>query len=236
MKKKKIDGFTCLVFLLLAMVFFFFIQLLVGMQEEKKQYTFLVSLGDITYDEDFLKKAAKIKGIKEIWPVVEIPVTIKIEDYTEATTFLGIDLNAFGKNPNQENLGNTPMLLLGEKSLQNMKDSNGHSISKKQQEKYLKMGKNLNVFYFMSGEKEKENSVFLNNLKSLAQNSEIEIQNTYLPCKVAAVMEKESDNIYIPFSQAQNLCSEAGKQPKITKVFLKINGKKNLEKAKQLFE
>lgn len=48
----------------------------------KKQYLALVSLGDLTYDDDFLKKAQKIEGIKEIWPVVEIPVTIKIEDYT----------------------------------------------------------------------------------------------------------------------------------------------------------
>lgn len=43
------------------------------------------------------EKGPKIEGIKEIWPVVEIPVTIKIEDYTETATFLGIDLNAFGE-------------------------------------------------------------------------------------------------------------------------------------------
>lgn len=43
------------------------------------------------------EKGKKIEGIKEIWPVVEIPVTIKIEDYTETATFLGIDLNAFGE-------------------------------------------------------------------------------------------------------------------------------------------
>ena len=30
----------------------------------KKQYLALVSLGDLTYDDDFLKKAKKIEGIK----------------------------------------------------------------------------------------------------------------------------------------------------------------------------
>ena len=81
---------------------------------------------------------------------MEIPVTIKIEDYTETATFLGIDLNAFGENPEQNDLGNTPVLLLGSKALQNMKDSNNHSISKKQQEKFLQMGENLTISYALS--------------------------------------------------------------------------------------
>ena len=68
-------------------------------------------LGDLAYDEDFLQKAKKIKGIKEIWPVIEVPVVIKIEDYTETTTFSGIDMNAFGKNPTQNELGKMPLLL-----------------------------------------------------------------------------------------------------------------------------
>lgn len=73
-----------------------------GIQDGKKQYLALVSLGDLTYDDDFLKKAKKIEGIKEIWPVVEIPVTIKIEDYTETATFLGIDLNAVWRKSRAE--------------------------------------------------------------------------------------------------------------------------------------
>ena len=127
MKKNRIDSFTCFVGFLLILALFFSIKLFAGIQDGKKQYSALVSLGDLTYDDDFLKKAQKIEGIKEIWPVVEIPVTIKIEDYTETATFLGIDLNAFGENPEQNDLGNTPVLLLGSKALQNMKDSNNHS-------------------------------------------------------------------------------------------------------------
>ena len=44
---------------------------------------------------------------------MEIPVAIKIEDYTKATVFCGIDLNAFTEISGQDNLGNTPRLLLG---------------------------------------------------------------------------------------------------------------------------
>ena len=151
MKKNRIDSFTCFVGFLLILALFFSIKLFAGIQDGKKQYLALVSLGDLTYDDDFLKKAKKIEGIKEIWPVVEIPVTIKIEDYTETATFLGIDLNAFGENPEQNDLGNTPVLLLGSKALQNMKDSNNHSISKKQQEKFLQMGENLTISYALAG-------------------------------------------------------------------------------------
>ena len=133
--------------ILISLTLFFFLRLTYEIQKEKQQYTILISLGNLSYDQDFLKKASKINGLQEIWPVVEIPVTIKIEDYTKTTVFCGIDLNAFTEITGQDNLGNTPRLLLGSNSLENMKDSNGHAISKKQQNKYLKMGEQLAITY-----------------------------------------------------------------------------------------
>ena len=93
MKRKKIDSFTLFVILLLSLILTLLGVLLAGMKEEKRQFTVLLPLGNLAYDEDFLQKAKKIKGIKEIWPVIEVPVVIKIEDYTETTTFSGIDMN-----------------------------------------------------------------------------------------------------------------------------------------------
>lgn len=84
-------------------------------------------------------------GIQAVYPVVEIPVTLKIEDYTETTAFYGIDLSAFVQNPDEASLGTVPLLLLGKNSLSNMKDSNGHQISQKQQQKYLQMGEDLSI-------------------------------------------------------------------------------------------
>ena len=63
MKKKRIDSFTCFVGFLLILALFFSIKLFAGIQDGKKQYLALVSLGDLTYDDDFLKKAKKIEGI-----------------------------------------------------------------------------------------------------------------------------------------------------------------------------
>lgn len=100
------------------------------MQEERRTYTALVSLGDLTYDNDFLKSASKIIGIQAVYPVVEIPVTLKIEDYTETTAFYGIDLSAFVQSPDEDSLGTVPLLLLGKNSLSNMKDSNATRFPK----------------------------------------------------------------------------------------------------------
>ena len=233
MKRKKIDSFTLLVILLLTLILTLLGMLLAGMKEEKRQFTVLLPLGDLAYDEDFLQKAKKIKGIKEIWPVIEVPVVIKIEDYTETTTFSGIDMNAFGKNPTQNELGKMPLLLLGNGSLRDLKDYNNHAISKKQQEKFLQMGENLTISYALVGNT-KELSGAADHPVSLTGHEENEQQIVYLPCKVTAVTENE--DIYIPLSQAQELCSEMGEPLKITKIYLKVNGKMSLEKAKKLFE
>ena len=54
MKKKKADSFTCFLAALCTLIFFLLIRLFLGMQEERRTYTALVSLGDLTYDNDFL--------------------------------------------------------------------------------------------------------------------------------------------------------------------------------------
>ena len=56
MKKNRIDSFTCFVGFLLILALFFSIKLFAGIQDGKKQYSALVSLGDLTYDDDFLKR------------------------------------------------------------------------------------------------------------------------------------------------------------------------------------
>ncbi len=112
MKKKKADSFTCFSRRPVHPDFFLLIRLFLGMQE-RRTYTALVSLGDLTYDNDFLKSASKIIGIQAVYPVVEIPVTLKIEDYTETTAFYGIDLSAFVQSPDEDSLGTVPLLLLG---------------------------------------------------------------------------------------------------------------------------
>lgn len=242
MRKKKIDGFICFLVLLISLVLFLFLRLTYEMQKEKQQYTALISLGNLSYDQDFLKRASKIKGLQELWPVVEVPVTIKIDDYTKTTVFCGIDLNAFTEISRQDNFGNTPLLLLGSNSLEDMKDSNGHTISKKQQNKYLKMGEELAITYTLATISSGKSSI--ESSSSISSSSSITTDNpgdnissmSCFPCKAVAILPGEDDQIYIPLSQARALCSETGTPLTVTKVLLKIKGKDNLESARMLFE
>lgn len=56
MKRKKIDSFTLFVILLLALILTLLGMLLADMKEEKRQFTILLPLGDLAYDEDFCRK------------------------------------------------------------------------------------------------------------------------------------------------------------------------------------
>ncbi len=252
MKKKKADSFTCFLAALCALIFFLLIRLFLGMQEERRTYTALVSLGDLTYDTDFLKSASKITGLQAVYPVVEIPVTVKIEDYTETTSFYGIDLSAFVQSPDEDSLGTVPLLLLGKNSLADMKDSNGHQISQKQQQKYLQMGEELSITYSLDTAIASDSHTATTSYTTVssatgkaASNAANDSGNnpssfsasaTWLPCRVAAVLENQDTEIYIPLSQAQALCQSSGMNQSITSVLLKINGKENLENARQLFQ
>ena len=251
MKKKKADSFTCFLAALCALIFFLLIRLFLGMQEERRTYTALVSLGDLTYDTDFLKSASKITGLQAVYPVVELPVTLKIEDYTETTAFYGINLSAFVQDPDEDSLGTVPLLLLGKNSLANMKDSNGHQISQKQQQKYLQMGEELSITYSLDTDIASDSltaaasytavssatgSTASNTANASGNNPSSVAASTWLPCRAAAVLENQDTEIYIPLSQAQALCQTSGMNQSITSVLLKINGKENLENARQLFQ
>ncbi len=65
MSKKKINGFTCFLMILISLTLFFFLRLTYEIQKEKQQYTILISLGNLSSDQDFLKKASKINGLQE---------------------------------------------------------------------------------------------------------------------------------------------------------------------------
>ena len=65
-------------------------------------------------------------------------------------------------------------------------------------------------------------------------HEENEQQIVYLPCKVTAVTENE--DIYIPLSQAQELCSEIGEPLKIYKNLFESEWKNESGKGKKIFE
>lgn len=96
-KKKKLYGTDFVFLLLFAMLFVvllsFGIQLILGLRAEKKVCQSLVALNNIEYNEEFLEEAKKIRGIRSITPVIEIPVILRAKNYTMDAVWLGVDLS-----------------------------------------------------------------------------------------------------------------------------------------------
>lgn len=219
--KKKLYGTDIIFLLLLAMLFvvllWFGIQLILGLRAEKKVCQSLVALNNIEYNEEFLEEAKKIRGIRSITPVIEIPVKLRAKNYTMDAVWRGVDLSDLKMKITQSNemsIGSTPILLLGEGSLTAMVDNNGHAISEKKQEEFLEQFKEIEWQYCMgAGE---------------------DVLEEWKPCLVAGILSDPSEDIYLSYEQA-SICSKKSGSQSITKVLLTVQGEKNHKQALSYF-
>ena len=75
-----------------------------------------------------LKEVQKIDGLVSFTPVQEIPVELRLGEYTMNTVFQAADLAELhmkGNGPDKIQVGNTPVLLIGKNALSSMTDGNG---------------------------------------------------------------------------------------------------------------
>lgn len=198
--------------------------LVVGLiREEEKNEKILqeiVSLNQLSYEEDFLREAKKLPGLLAISPVLEVPVCLKAGEYTMDTVFLGMDLEEYPLHPVQYReaaVGNTPVLLIGEKALSGLADWNGHPISQGEQEVLLTSLEQLELRYQLR----------------FGDGTE---QEDFLPLKTAAVLKEPEDLLILPYEQAERLLGENGQERMIKKVLLTVRGEKNFLKAKEILE
>lgn len=208
--------FALFVVLLGAAVLFLTFSILGGLSGEKQEYQFVVSLGGLKYDEDFLEKAAEIEGICRISPVLELPVRLRIGDYTMDTVVQALDIDALDKEVRSARgtpLGNTPVLLLGKDSLGEMRDYNDHVISGEQQKRFLADFADLEAYLCLNAESGEEQ---------------------WKSCIVAGVLDTPASGIYLPFDQGEALLGGAGRA-EIEKALLTVKGKTNYEKALEMF-
>lgn len=205
---------------IVALVF----SLLLENKEEEQCFQFAADLGGTTYDENFLEKASKIRGIRQICPILEIPVRLKLEDYTMDTVWMAVDADVLEKKVQKARevpLGTTPVLLLGKNSLAEMKDSNEHKISENQQKKFLDSFEKLELKYYVASQ------------KADAENEIGEVQ--WEDCIVAGILSSPSEDIYLPYAQGRMLC-EAFADSEIKKALITVQGKENYKKAQSYFE
>ena len=247
MKKWKSTDFLMLCFVigLFCLLAFFATRLLGKARTEKQICQSIVSLENFSYEEEFLKEAEKIRGIRSITPVIKIPVRLRVEDYTMDTVLYGVDLEALqmaAAKTAETEVGSAPILLLGKESLSGMADHNGHSLSEKKQKEFLTWFQKVEWQYeLISGDG-------VENLSAMDDGSvctggtytdtKETTENGWLPCIVAAVLSEPSDRIFISFSQAAELTGlsldgtgKGAPAESVKDILLTVQGEDNYQKA-----
>lgn len=132
------------------------VYLAAGIPEEQREYQEIVSFGKTVYDQKLLKEVQKIDGLVSFTPVQEIPVELRLGEYTMNTVFQAADLAELhmkGNGPDKIQVGNTPVLLIGKNALSSMTDGNGRRISKKELQKFWE-GSEKHLQYRMTDQSE----------------------------------------------------------------------------------
>lgn len=211
--------FGCMVLALTAVCVMLGWNLLEERKKESSICQSIVELGDIAYDEDFLETAQNIAGLRSLSPVLEVSVQLRIGDYTMSAVLTGVNLEECRMKVTQSwdtAAGEDPVLVLGEKSLSGLMDSNGHIISAGQLKKIMEDIDGQKIEYRIESEQETEEGNWRN-------------------CKVAGIAKEPEEGIYILYEQARALAGRAGEDTGIHKVLLTVQGEEQMERAKTLF-
>lgn len=226
-KKKHLHGtdkvvIGCIVLLVIALLWFT-VRLTRDYYSGKKICQSEIMLVDMEYNEEFLKEVNKIPGVRSVTPILEIPVKLRAEGYTMEITLQGVDLGELSMTVRESNevpIGNTPVLLLGEKSISIMTDANGHQISEKKQKELLSRYMETDWQYcFIS-------------VDEVGNSNEME---DWEPCLIAGILSSPADEIYLPYEQAENYKEMLSAQIPVTKVLMTVQGEKNFEEAMKYF-
>ena len=155
-KRKHFRPLTVTGIAMAAGVLYLAVYLAAGIPEEQREYQEIVSFGKTVYDQKLLKEVQKIEGLVSFTPVQEIPVELRLGEYTMNTVFQAADLEELhmkGNGPDKIQVGNTPVLLIGKNALSSMTDGNGRRISKKELQKFWE-GSEKHLQYRMTDQSE----------------------------------------------------------------------------------
>ncbi len=196
-----------------------------------KEYQTVVSLGSLQYDEKLLEQVKKIQGLVSFSPVLEIPVELKLEEYTMSTVFLAVDLNELKMEGNSSEyiyMGNTPVLLIGKNTLKSLKDLNNHTISKRRLAVFLEKGEGKLQYCLSADGKENEGS-------DNTRENEIEEYReiVWTECPLAIYLKNPAEGIFVSLEQGKNLWGM--RQEDCRKALLTVRGKEEFEKAQAAF-
>lgn len=235
---------------MVAGILYLTVRLAAGIPAERRVYQEIVSFGKAVYNQELLKEVQKTEGLVSFTPVQEIPVELKLGEYTMNTVFQAADLTELqmqGKGPDKIQVGNTPVLLIGKNVLSSMTDGNGRRISKKELQKFWE-GKEKHLQYRRTDQsgtsitrsvsrgeagEAAENSTATEKEAVSGQDSTGQSETEWRDCYAAAKLTSPSDGIYMDYEQGRRMLE--GGSFSCGKALLTVQGKENFEKASAAF-
>ncbi|MEY8392826.1 hypothetical protein D3Z36_02575 [Lachnospiraceae bacterium] len=180
-------------------------------KQQQKTFTFQIqSQTEIT--NAVVKELEKLSGLYEFTPNASCNVSVQLEEYTMETVLTGIELTAcplkWKAAQKEIQRGAAPILFFGKEAFQGFSDVNGNPPGKRQILEWIARYQELEV--------------------RLTQESGQELRG-----KISGILESPSAGIYMDEGQMQEIY---GTFARITGGVLKIKGKQNMEKAREILE
>lgn len=216
MKKRVHVLFAGTMTLLLLLCLLMAAGLVIATQKEQRIVRKIEDLGGIEYNEAFLEAAKKIPGIRSISPVLEIPVQLRLGEYTMEVSLLGVSLEECEwkvKRSQEVTLGQTPALLLGESALAGLTDANGHTIPESQLKQVLDSFEQQKLQYMPNGSSDGK-----------AEGEKAGASPCWKDCQIAGIMSTPEDVIYLSYEQAKALAVASGSEITVKKVLMTTQG------------
>lgn len=189
------------------------------MEEKEEQQVWQVWAelpeGEIT--EKMLKSMKKFPGVERLWTVLETEMSVSVKEYRGSFSLQGVDLKDYPltviQSAGKKNLGNIPLLAVGEDFFQQLQDVGENPVSKRQQ---VVLRENLSSLV-----------VEIQVLPEGEQEEEAES----IPGEFLGVVKERG--IYMEQEQMRQCLENQGIHPRLGKICLKIRGKTNVKQAEQ---
>ena len=186
-------------------------------KEERQIWQVWAELPEGEITEKILKSMKKFPGVERLWTVLETEISVSVKEYRGSSSLQGVDLKDYPltviQSAGKKNLGNIPLLAVGEDFFQQLQDVGENPVSKRQQ---VILRENLSSLV-----------VEIQVLPEGEQEEEAEsISGEFL----GVVKER---GIYMEQEQMRQWLENQGIHPRLRKICLKIRGKTNVKQAEQ---
>lgn len=159
----------------------------------------------------------KFPGVERLWTVLETEISVSVKEYRGSFSLQGVDLKDYPltviQSAGKKNLGNIPLLAVGEDFFQQLQDVGENPVSKRQQ---VVLRENLSSLV-----------VEIQVLPEGEQEEEAES----IPGEFLGVVKERG--IYMEQEQMRQCLENQGIHPRLGKICLKIRGKTNVKQAEQ---